>query len=75
MNISRSIIGKSSGIIVDTPSSFATGVAGAPNDKKYALVKTCVDAFHSMSTLLLDYETVDIKNANDVSLYFGARLK
>lgn len=44
---------KSSGIIVDTPSSFATGIAGAPSDKKYALVKTCVDAFSSSSHLQL----------------------
>ncbi|KAH8117202.1 Clp1-domain-containing protein [Phellopilus nigrolimitatus] len=33
-------IGKSSGIIIDTPSSFAAGISGAASDKKYALVKT-----------------------------------
>ena len=41
--------GRTSGIIIDTPSSFATGAVGTgaaqPNEKKYALVKACVDAF------------------------------
>lgn len=40
-------IGRCSGIIVDTPASFAAGVAGATGDKKYSLVKACVDAFQS----------------------------
>ena len=43
------IIEWSSGLIVDTPSSFAAGLPGASTDKKYSLVKACVDSFQSES--------------------------
>lgn len=41
------VVGNVSGVIVDTPSSFATGQAfgGKTGDNKYALVKACVDAY------------------------------
>lgn len=42
------LVGKSSGLIIDTPSVFASGTANAPADQKYALVKTCVDAFNGI---------------------------
>ncbi|KAI5124303.1 hypothetical protein M0805_008911 [Coniferiporia weirii] len=52
---------KSSGVIVDTPSSFATGVAGAPSDKKYALVKACVDAFQINVILVIGHEKLNVE--------------
>lgn len=40
--------GRASGIIVDTPSSFASSSSsGSGTDHRYTLIKACVDAFRS----------------------------
>ena len=42
------IVGRVSGLIVDTPSSFATGSGSGPSaDNRYALIKACIDAYQS----------------------------
>ncbi|THH06497.1 hypothetical protein EW145_g4045 [Phellinidium pouzarii] len=51
-------LGNCSGVIIDTPSSFATGIAAAPSDKKYALVKACVDAFQTHSLILMTVNVI-----------------
>lgn len=38
------ILGRAAGLIVDTPPSFASGVA---SDQRQKLIKACVDAFKS----------------------------
>jgi polyribonucleotide 5'-hydroxyl-kinase len=44
-------IARVSGLIVDTPSSFASGPSsGSSADSRHTLIKACVDAFHSMYT-------------------------
>ncbi|EJD05703.1 Clp1-domain-containing protein [Fomitiporia mediterranea MF3/22] len=53
--------GRSSGIIVDTPSSFATGLAGVPNDKKFALIRSCVDAFHINVIIVVGHEKLNVE--------------
>lgn len=40
-------LGRVSGLIVDTPPSFASSSGGAP-DNRHTLIKACVDAFRSM---------------------------
>lgn len=46
-------IARVSGLIVDTPSSFASGPSSGSNaDSRHTLIKACVDAFHSMYTSL-----------------------
>lgn len=39
--------GRASGIIVDTPSSFAAGPSGGSDHHRQTLIKACVDAFRS----------------------------
>lgn len=42
-------LGRASGLIVDTPSSFASGPSsGSVNDHRHTLIKSCVDAFASV---------------------------
>lgn len=42
-------VGRASGIIVDTPSSFGSGPSsGSSSDHRHNLIKSCVDAFESM---------------------------
>lgn len=47
--------GRSSGLIVDTPASFAGTIAGQKNpDARNALLKACVDAFRSEKIIFLN---------------------
>jgi len=43
-------LGKASGLIVDTPSSFASGPSS--NDHRHKLIKACIEAFKSASSSL-----------------------
>ena len=44
----RHYLGRSSGLIVDTPSSFAAS-SGTGSDHRLTMIKACVDAFNSKS--------------------------
>jgi polyribonucleotide 5'-hydroxyl-kinase len=41
------VLARASGLIVDTPSSYASGPAS--NDHRLNLIKACIDAFKSMA--------------------------
>ena len=43
-------VGRASGIIVDTPSSFASSPSSTSTDHRQTLIRACVDAFRSKST-------------------------
>ncbi|THH10484.1 hypothetical protein EW146_g8362 [Bondarzewia mesenterica] len=43
--------GRVAGLIVDTPSSFASSASSASTDHRYTLIKACVEAFRSAFTL------------------------
>lgn len=62
----RDPIEKSSGIIVDTPSSFAA----VSNDKKYSLVKACIEAFHINVILVIGHEKLNV----EMQRMFGSQL-
>ncbi|TDL25011.1 Clp1-domain-containing protein [Rickenella mellea] len=49
-----------SGIIVDTPSSFAVSSAG-PSDKKYGLIKACIDAFQINVIVVVGHEKLNVE--------------
>ncbi|KAL5490182.1 CLP1 [Sanghuangporus weigelae] len=63
-------LGKSSGIIVDSPSSFATGSTGSASEKKFALIQTCVDAFHINVIVVVGHEKLNV----EMQRMFGSKL-
>ncbi|KAI9571432.1 hypothetical protein HD554DRAFT_2016926 [Boletus coccyginus] len=49
-----------SGLIVDTPSSFASGPSsGSSADSRHTLIKACVDAFHINVILVVGHEKLN----------------
>ncbi|KAI9069980.1 hypothetical protein FKP32DRAFT_1663111 [Trametes sanguinea] len=53
-------IGRSSGLIVDTPSSFGAS-SGAGNDHRLMLIKSCVDAFNINVILVVGHEKLNVE--------------
>ncbi|KAH9833021.1 Pre-mRNA cleavage complex II protein Clp1-domain-containing protein [Rhodofomes roseus] len=49
-----------SGLIVDTPSSFAAS-SGAQNEHRHALIKACVDAFKINVILVVGHEKLNVE--------------
>ncbi|KAI0797538.1 hypothetical protein C8Q75DRAFT_738679 [Abortiporus biennis] len=52
--------GKASGLIVDTPSSFAAS-SGSSNDHRNSLIKACVDAFRINVILVVGHEKLNVE--------------
>jgi len=52
--------GRASGLIVDTPSSFAAS-SGAQSEHRYALIKACVDAFRINVILVVGHEKLNVE--------------
>ncbi|OCH84996.1 Clp1-domain-containing protein [Obba rivulosa] len=61
--------GRASGIIVDTPSSFAAS-SGGTNDHRQMLIKACVDAFRINVILVVGHEKLNV----EMQRTFGSRL-
>ncbi|KII89197.1 hypothetical protein PLICRDRAFT_687666 [Plicaturopsis crispa FD-325 SS-3] len=54
--------GRTSGLIVDTPSSFAAGPSSAVNnDARHTLIKACVDAFKVNIILVVGHEKLNVE--------------
>ncbi|CDO76431.1 hypothetical protein BN946_scf184781.g8 [Trametes cinnabarina] len=52
--------GRSSGLIVDTPSSFGAS-SGSGNDHRLTLIKACVDAFNINVILVVGHEKLNVE--------------
>ncbi|KIK59491.1 hypothetical protein GYMLUDRAFT_169375 [Collybiopsis luxurians FD-317 M1] len=52
--------GQTAGIIVDTPSSFASGPAGG-NDTRQKLIKACIEAFRINVILVVGHEKLNVE--------------
>ncbi|KAI0636507.1 hypothetical protein C8Q77DRAFT_1093114 [Trametes polyzona] len=61
--------GRSAGLIVDTPSSFAAS-SGAGNDHRLNLIKACVDAFQINVILVVGHEKLNV----EMQRLYGNRL-
>ncbi|KAF7975848.1 hypothetical protein HWV62_8421 [Athelia sp. TMB] len=63
---------KASGIIVDTPSSFASGTSpgSSASDHRHTLIKSCIDAFRINTILVVGHEKLNVEMART----YGARL-
>jgi polyribonucleotide 5'-hydroxyl-kinase len=53
----RGILARVSGLIVDTPSSFASSSGSAP-DSRHTLIKACVDAFRSTISGIMHWDFI-----------------
>ncbi|KAI0665305.1 hypothetical protein C8Q70DRAFT_943580 [Cubamyces menziesii] len=53
-------IGRSSGLIVDTPSSFAAS-SGTGSDHRLTMIKACVDAFNINVILVVGHEKLNVE--------------
>ncbi|PPQ93281.1 hypothetical protein CVT25_015279 [Psilocybe cyanescens] len=51
--------GRASGLIVDTPSSFATGPAA--NNHRHKLIKACIDAFKISMIVVVGHEKLNVE--------------
>ncbi|KAK7693831.1 Cleavage polyadenylation factor subunit clp1 [Cerrena zonata] len=54
------MIGRSSGLIVDTPASFAAN-SGPNSDHRQSLIKACVDAFRINVILVVGHEKLNVE--------------
>ncbi|KAH7910636.1 Pre-mRNA cleavage complex II protein Clp1-domain-containing protein [Hygrophoropsis aurantiaca] len=60
-----------SGLIVDTPSSFASGpTSGASTDSRHTLIKACVEAFKINVILVVGHEKLNV----EMQRLYGSRL-
>lgn len=59
-------LASASGVIVDTPSSFASGPTS--NDHRLRLIKACIEAFRSMSLQLTHQMTSKRRSRQSTSL-------
>lgn len=65
-------LGSISGLIIDTPASFATSINGKSTyGEKYALVKTCVDIFKSQAFNLLCARCLQPNHVVNVIIVIG----
>ncbi|TFK42324.1 Pre-mRNA cleavage complex II protein Clp1-domain-containing protein [Crucibulum laeve] len=60
--------GKCAGLIVDTPSSFASGPSA--NDHRHKLIKACVDAFNINVILVVGHEKLNV----EMQRAYGSRM-
>ena len=51
--VSNDYIARASGIIIDTPSSFASSPSSSTPDHRQTLIRACVDAFRSKCIFFL----------------------
>ncbi|KAG8217621.1 hypothetical protein J3R82DRAFT_5774 [Butyriboletus roseoflavus] len=60
--LDQACIARVSGLIVDTPSSFASGPSsGSSADSRHSLVKACVDAFRINVILVVGHEKLNVE--------------
>ncbi|KAJ3517404.1 hypothetical protein NLJ89_g521 [Agrocybe chaxingu] len=52
-------VGRASGLIVDTPSSFASGPSS--NDHRHRLIKACIDAFRVNVIVVVGHEKLNVE--------------
>ncbi|KAG6331260.1 hypothetical protein ID866_7830 [Astraeus odoratus] len=64
------VTARTSGLIVDTPSSFASGSGAGSADSRYALIKACVDAFRINVILVVGHEKLNV----EMQRLYGSRL-
>ncbi|KAH9846088.1 Pre-mRNA cleavage complex II protein Clp1-domain-containing protein [Lenzites betulinus] len=61
--------GRSAGLIVDTPSSFAAS-SGPTNDQRLMMIKACVDAFRINVILVVGHEKLNV----EMQRTYGSRI-
>ncbi|KAH9035396.1 Clp1-domain-containing protein [Lactarius pseudohatsudake] len=62
--------GRASGIIVDTPSSFASSPSSTSADHRQTLIRACVDAFRINVILVVGHEKLNV----EVQRAYGSRM-
>ncbi|KAI9446249.1 hypothetical protein H4582DRAFT_1904620 [Lactarius indigo] len=62
--------GRASGIIVDTPSSFASSPSSTSTDHRQTLIRACVDAFRINVILVVGHEKLNV----EMQRTYGSRM-
>ncbi|KAI0780453.1 Pre-mRNA cleavage complex II protein Clp1-domain-containing protein [Trametes elegans] len=63
------VTGRSSGLIIDTPSSFAAS-SGSGSDHRLTMIKACVDAFRINAILVVGHEKLNV----EMQRTYGSRI-